>query len=84
MLHNLEEAKYFKSMMDMMEEIQSAKESAANALFHHQIQDLKHQTIQNEKFGKKVNKFRARSLSKLVKILADCVDKEIFDQEDEN
>ena len=54
MLQNIENAKYLESMTDMMEEIQSAKESAVDALFHHHIQDLKHQAIQKEKFEKKL------------------------------
>ena len=83
MIQNLEEATYLERIISLLDDVQEAKESAADAYFQLQIKTLKeHQ--KNSKFrATEVTEMKAKSMLEMAELIAKYVKEEIQDREDD-
>jgi len=83
MVQNLEEANYLEKIVTLLDEVQVAKESAADSYFQMQIKNLKTQQRNQRRREKDVTEMKAKTLLEMAELIAKYVKEEMLDREDD-
>ena len=83
MIQNLEEATYLEKIIYLLDEVQEAKENAADAYFQLQIKNLKSQQKNQKDREKEVTDMKAKSMLEMAELIAKYVKEEMQDREDD-
>ena len=83
MIQNLEEAAYLEKIVILLDEVQEAKEAAADAYFQLQIRNLKNQYKTMQQREKELSDYRAKSMLDMAELIAKYVKEEMGDREDD-
>jgi len=83
MIQNLEEAAYLEKIVTLLDQVQEAKECAADEYFKLQIKNLKHQFKTMQEREREVIDLRAKSMLDMAEMIAKYVKEEMQDREDD-
>jgi len=83
MVQNLEEANYLEKIVTLLDEVQVAKESAADSYFQMQIKNLKTQQRNQRMREKAVTEMKAKTMLDMAELIAKYVKEEMLDREDD-
>lgn len=83
MVQNLEEATYLEKIITLLDDVQEAKESAADAYFQLQIRNLKQQQSNTKLREAEVTDLRAKSMLEMAEMIAKYVKEEMQDREED-
>ncbi len=83
MVQNLEEATYLEKIISLLDDVQEAKENAADAYFQFQIKHLKSQQANADFRDKQMTDLKAKSMLEMAELIAKYVKEEMQDREDE-
>jgi len=83
MVQNLEEATYLEKIITLLDDVQEAKEAAADAYFQLQIRNLKQQQRNNKAREKEVTDLKAKSMLEMAEMIAKYVKEEMQDREED-
>jgi len=83
MVQNLEEASYLEKIVTLLDEVQLAKEQAADNYFQVQIKNLKMQQHNQEQRENEIREMKSKSMIEMAELIAKYVKEEIQDREDD-
>lgn len=83
MVQNLEEATYLEKIISLLDDVQEAKENAADSYFQFQLKNLKSQQANAEIREKELTDMKAKSMLEMAELIAKYVKEEIQDREDD-
>jgi len=83
MVQNLEEASYLEKIVTLLDEVQLAKEQAADNYFQVQIKNLKMQQHSQENRENEIREMKSKSMIEMAELIAKYVKEEIQDREDD-
>jgi len=83
MVQNLEESTYLETIISLLDDVQEAKECAADDYFKLQIKNLKLRQANHKAREKEVNDMRAKSMLEMAELIAKYVKEEMEDREED-
>jgi len=83
MVQNLEEATYLEKIISLLDDVQEAKENAADSYFQFQIKHLKSQKAAADERDKQMTELKSKSMLEMAELIAKYVKEEMQDREDE-
>jgi len=82
MFQNLEEATYLESVTSLLDQVQETKETAADAYFVLQVENLKEQLVNQKRRDREVTDAKAQSMTDMADLIAQYVKEEMQDREE--
>jgi len=83
MVQNLEESTYLETIIAVMDDLQAAKECAADDYFKLQIKNLKQQQVNMRAREKEATEFKAKSMLEMAELISKYIKRDFEDREDE-
>lgn len=83
MVQNLEEATYLEKIISLLDDVQEAKENAADSYFQFQLKHLKSQQANADIREKEMTDLKSKSMLEMAELIAKYVKEEMQDREDE-
>ncbi len=83
MVQNLEEATYLEKIITLLDQVQEAKETAADQYFQFQIKSLKSQQASARVRSKELNDYKQKSMLEMAELIAKYVKEEMQDREED-
>lgn len=83
MVQNLEEATYLEKIITLLDDVQEAKENAADQYFQFQVKNLKSQRASADAREKELGEFRTSSMVEIAELIAKYMKEEMQDREED-